>query len=62
MRFRTVVLALALASGLTMAAEAKPKTTYHKPSVKRNHGYKTNKANRSKPRKAKPVKSRRPSR
>jgi len=57
MRIRTLALALALGCGMTTMAEAKQKPV-HKVSVKKNKGYKTNKANRVKPRKVKPVKRR----
>ena len=63
MRFRTLALALALAGCLTVAAEAKQKAPHykapktHKVSIKKNHGYKTNKATKFKPRKVKTAKS-----
>jgi hypothetical protein len=60
MRIRTLALALALGCGMTTMAGAKQKPATHKVSVKKNKGYQTNKANRFKPRKAKRVKSRRP--
>ena len=44
---------------MTAMAEAKQKPANHKVSVKKNKGYKTNRANKVKPRKAKPVKSHR---
>ena len=63
MRFRTLLLALILGCGLTMAAGARQKSAVHKVSVRKNRGYKTNRANHAKVRKAKPVKShRRPGR
>jgi len=59
MRFRTLALALALACGLTTMGEAKAtKAKTHKVSVKKNHGYKQNRANKVKPRKGKIAKSR----
>ncbi|SPE37097.1 exported hypothetical protein [Candidatus Sulfopaludibacter sp. SbA6] len=60
MRFRTLALALALGCAMTGMAEAKRKPAVHKVSVKKSKGYKTNRANKVKPRKAKRVKSRRP--
>lgn len=57
MRIRTLALAIALGCGMTTMAGAKQKPTIHKVSVKKNHGYRTNRANKVKPRKAKPVKS-----
>jgi hypothetical protein len=61
MRFRTLVLALALGCGLTVAGEAKQKHVsqkVHKVSAKKNRGYKQNRANAVKPRKAPKVKTR----
>jgi hypothetical protein len=57
MRIRTLILALALSCGMTVMAEAKTKTTTHRVSAKRSKGYKQNRANKVKPRKAKTVKS-----
>lgn len=58
MRFRTLALALALGCGLTAVSEAKQKPATHKVVVKKSRGYKANRANKVKPRKAPKVKSR----
>ena len=61
MRIRTLVVALALGCGLIAAPAAYAKSP--KVKIHKNHGYKTNRANKVKPhivkpRKVKPVKHR----
>jgi hypothetical protein len=61
MRFRTLVLAVALGCAVVAVPDANAKSK--KVSIKHNKGYKTNRANRVKPRmakarKVKPVKHR----
>lgn len=64
MRFRTLLLALALGCGMTLAPGSTANAATKKVKVQKNRGYNTNRANRVKPRKAKnfkpkPVKTRR---